>query len=137
MGRGRSTKLALLGVLTHLGGVSVDRLPIVLVLLATTACVAGMPSSAFAKRSKKCPSEMARIVLKRGDSFCIDRYEATLEERAGRQWKKHSPFEPVRHKTTFEPSRSAGFFLKPISRERKPLLHALNQASDFALSTNG
>jgi sulfatase modifying factor 1 len=38
-----------------------------------------------------CPDHMVLV----GDAFCIDAYEATLEERVGDEWTRASPYETI------------------------------------------
>lgn len=92
--------MALLADLTHaFGVVRVDRWSQALVLIATTVVVVGLPARAAGRRAPSCPSGMTLVSPKNTPSFCIDRFEASLEVRSGARWRKHSPFDPVGQRT--------------------------------------
>jgi hypothetical protein len=61
-------------------------------LFVGLACLLALslPSIASA-RGKRCPSGMISIF----GQFCIDPYEGSIEEKRGRKWVRHSPFESV------------------------------------------
>ncbi len=64
-------------------------------LLTLSACVsvASIPSVAVAKGGR-CPAGMVPILA----GFCIDPYESAVEQKQGRKWVAHSPYESVKGK---------------------------------------
>lgn len=71
-------------------------------LLSVTVLVSTLPTNALGKKNPQCEKEMIQItqtVSGVKKTFCIDRYENSVEEKAGKQWKTHSPFDSVAGKT--------------------------------------
>lgn len=60
-------------------------------ILLAGVCIASLPRVASAKGGR-CPTGMVPIL----GQFCIDPYEAAVEQKQGRKWVKHSPYDSVK-----------------------------------------